>query len=298
MSFPRLSTLSLLLAAISVSQPASAALNAVAAESSYGSMVESIGGDHVEVISLLDSPEVNPHAFRADPQIARDLQNADLVVINGLGFDGWMEPLLESTDSDSRQVIRASDAGSHRVMADDNPHLFYSPRLMLATASRVASALTSLDPDNADDYRANLTSFQQELMPVYAAVQGLIAAYPDLSVTATVPVYSYMIELLGYKNRFHDIQFASMGNRQPSARQVAAFSQALEAREVDLLIYNQQVHSRLTQNQVETARSAGLPVVGVSAIPMHGENYAEWQIRQLDAIHQALDQAAERDTRG
>ncbi|WP_110669724.1 metal ABC transporter solute-binding protein, Zn/Mn family [Salinicola halophilus] len=298
MFFPRLPTLGLLFAAAFMTQPASATVNAVAAESSYASMIETLGGDHVEVISLLDSPEVNPHAFRADPQIARDLHQADLVVLNGLGFDGWMEPLLESTDSEDRRVVRASEAGSHLVMADENPHLFYSPRIMLATASRVASALEAIDPDNAEDYRDNLASFQQELAPIYAAVQALIADYPNLSVTATVPVYSYMIDLLGYQDRFHDIQFASMGNHQPSARQVATFTQALESRAVDLLIYNQQVHNRLTESQVGTAEKAGLPVVGVSAIPLHGENYAEWQIRQLEAIHTALDDAKGSAERG
>lgn len=270
---------------------AQAAIHAVAAESSYGSMVKSIGGDHVDVVSLLDSPDVNPHTFRADPKIARNLAQADLVVLNGLGFDGWMEPLLKSTDGDERQVIRASEAGSHMIMADKNPHLFYSPQIMLATASRVARALETIDPDNADDYRDNLSAFQQSLLPVYGAVQQLIADHPNLSITATVPVYSYMIALLGYENRYHDIQFASMDNHQPSAQQVAIFTDALKQRQVDLLIYNLQVNNRLTQNQVSTAKEAGIPTVGVSAIPLHGEDYAQWQIEQLHAIDQALDQA-------
>ncbi|GHB13855.1 metal ABC transporter solute-binding protein, Zn/Mn family [Salinicola rhizosphaerae] len=270
---------------------AQAAIHAVAAESSYGSMVESIGGDHVDVVSLLDSPDVNPHAFRADPKIVRNLEQADLVVLNGLGFDGWMEPLLKSTDGAERQVIRASEAGSHMIMADKNPHLFYSPQIMLATASRVASALETIDPDNADDYRDNLAAFQQSLLPVYGAVQQVIADHPNLSITATVPVYSYMIALLGYENRYHDIQFASMDNHQPSAQQVAIFTDALKQHQVDLLIYNLQVNNRLTQNQVSTAKEAGIPTVGVSAIPLHGEDYAQWQIEQLDAIDQALNQA-------
>ncbi|KAA0015284.1 cation ABC transporter substrate-binding protein [Salinicola corii] len=277
---------------------AQAAIHAVAAESSYGSMVKSIGGDHVDVVSLLDSPDVNPHAFRADPKIARDLEQAELIVLNGLGFDGWIEPLLKSTDGDERQIVRASDAGSHMIMADDNPHLFYSPQIMLATASRVASALETIDPDHADDYRANLASFQQSLLPIYGAVQQLIADHPNLSITATVPVYSYMIELLGYENRYHDIQFASMDNHQPSAQQVATFTDALKQHQVDLLIYNLQVNNRLTQSQVSTAKEAGIPTVGVSAIPLHGEDYAQWQITQLKAIGKALDEAGSNANHG
>ncbi|MDA3919086.1 MAG: zinc ABC transporter substrate-binding protein [Salinisphaera sp.] len=263
-------------------------IHAVAAESSYGSMVESIGGDHVDVISLLDSPSVNPHQFEGSPRIGRQLQNADLVVMNGLGFDGWMAPLLKGTSSAGRQVIKASDTGSAMIMADNNPHLFYSPQIMLATASRVAKALTRMDPAHADDYRANLHHFQAQLLPIYAQVQTLIAAHPNLAVTATVPVYAYMIKLLGYRDRYHDIQFASMDNSQPSAQQVKQFTQALQNHKVALLIYNKQVHNRLTQSEVGTARKAGIPAVGVSAIPLHGEDYAQWQISQLQAIEKAL----------
>ena len=267
-------------------------VHVVAAESSYGSMVKSIGGDHVDVVSLLDSPEVNPHQFKGNPQIGRQLQDADLVVMNGLGFDGWIEPLLSGTSNPHRRVVKASEAGSAMLMADNNPHLFYSPRIMLATASRVARVLAQLDPTNKDDYHAGLQKFQEQLLPIYAQVQALIATHPNLTVTATVPVYAYMIQLLGYRDLYHDIQFASMENSEPSAQQVKQFIQGLKQHKVSLLIYNEQVRNRLTRTEVQTAKEAGVPTVGVSAIPLHGENYAQWQIDQLKAIEDALNNAA------
>lgn len=273
-------------------RPAAAVVRVVAAESSYGGMVKTVGGDHVQVTSLLDSPAVNPHEFQASPRIGRQLAAADLVVINGAGFDAWIEPLLKGTDNGHRRLIRASDAGSALVMADNNPHLFYSPRIMLATAGRVAAALSDIDPAHAGDYRAGLANFRQQLLPVYDQVQRLIAAHPNLTVTATVPVYAYMIRLLGYRDLYHDVQFASMDGAQPSARQVARLMDGLRERRVALLVYNVQVHNRLTKSEVAAARQAGVPVVGVSAIPLHGEDYAQWQIMQLKAIEKALDGAA------
>ncbi|RKQ96998.1 zinc/manganese transport system substrate-binding protein [Kushneria sinocarnis] len=286
----------LLAGALGLAGPAGAdepSVSVVAAESSYGSMVETIGGEHVRVTSLLDSPDVNPHEFKGSPRIGRQLQHADLVVMNGAGFDGWMEPLLEGTHREGRVVVRASEAGSAMIMADNNWHLFYSPRIMLATAGQVTRALIEQDPAHKSDYRDGLEQFRKELLPVYDQIQQLIAEYPNLTVTATVPVYNYMIRLLGYQNLYHDVQFASMRNSQPSARQVSEFLQGLKQHRVRLLIYNRQVHNRLTESEVRTAREAGVPVVGVSAIPLHGDNYAQWQIRQLRAIEQALDNAAE-----
>lgn len=270
---------------------ATESVHVVAAESSYGSMVNTIGGDHVQVKSLLDSPAVNPHQFQGSARIGRQLQAADLVVMNGLGFDGWMDPLLKGTVNDHRRVIKASDSGSALVMADHNEHIFYSPRIMLATASRVAQVLAQIDPTHKADYQTGLQRFKSQLLPVHAEVQSLIAAHPNLTVTATVPVYAYMFRLLGYRNQYHDIQFASEENSQPSAQQVKVFLRGLQQHAVALLIYNNQVHNRLTDNEVRAARKAGVPTVGVSAIPLHGENYAQWQITQLKAIHKALDEA-------
>ncbi|WP_109993319.1 metal ABC transporter solute-binding protein, Zn/Mn family [Salinisphaera sp. LB1] len=293
---PALRWLILLACALSAPAAFAAPVNVVAAESSYGSIAKTVGGSHVKVTSLLDSPSVNPHQFEANPRIGRQLSQADLVVMNGLGFDGWMEPLLSGTSNPKRQVVRAADAASGIVSPDKNEHLFYSPQAVLATASQVAATLARIDPDHAADYRQGLDRFQAQMLPVYDAVQTLIAAHPNLTVTATVPVYNYMLALLGYHELYRKIQYASEENSQPSARQVKTFIQALQQHKVDLLIYNEQVHNRLTDQEVKTARASGVPTVGVSAIPLHGEDYARWQIEQLKAIKQALDQAAARSS--
>ncbi|NNC23996.1 zinc ABC transporter solute-binding protein [Salinisphaera sp. USBA-960] len=266
-------------------------VSVIAAESSYGSMVKMVGGDHVDVSSLLDSPDVDPHKFKSSPKIGRQLSQADLVVMNGQGFDGWLDPLLEGSKASDRRVVKASEAGSAMVMRDDNAHLFYSPQAMLATASHVATALAEIDPDHKSAYQDGLAQFREQLLPVYEHIQKLIASHPNLTVTATVPVYNYMLNLLGYNVLYHDIQFASMHGSRPSAKQVKKFISGLKNHKVSLLIYNVQVHSRLTKNQIQTAKDNGVPVVGVSAIPLHGENYAEWQIEQLKAIEKALEKA-------
>lgn len=266
-----------------------ASVRVIAAESSYGSIVRTIGGPHVEVTSLLDSPDVDPHAFKASPDVARQISGADLVIMNGLGYDAWMEKLLQGSAATRRKVIVASMAASYLILPNRNPHLFYSPRAMLVTASHIAHALAELDPAHSADYAAGLARFREQLLPVYAHVQQLIAAYPQLTVAATEPVYGYMLHLLGYRILYQKLQFATMNGSQPSARQVAAFTQGLNNGTVDLLVFNRQVHDRLTQSLVATAKKAGVAVVGVTEMPLHGKNYVKWQIGQLQAVRRALD---------
>lgn len=279
----------LVLAACIVPLQAQASIRVVAAESSYGSMVKSIGGDHVQVHSLLDSPDVSPNVFEAAPRSGRLVAEADLVVMNGLGFDAWMDKLLAGTPNPRRHLVKASQAASGLVMRNGNWHLFYSPRAMLATASRVATELQRLDPAHTADYQAHLQAFEQRLQAVYAQVQRLIAEHPDLDVSATVPVYGYMFRLLGYRVHDQAVQFALMNGSQPGARQVSHFVQGLQHHHVHLLVYNKQVQNRLTRMLIQTARDAGVAVVGVSAIPLHGQDYVQWQVDQLQAIEHALE---------
>lgn len=252
-------------------------------------MVQTIGGSHVQVTSILDNPGINPREFAANPRIGRALLHAKVVVMNGLGFDSWMTKLLDGTPSPGRKVIVASEADSSMILPDRNWHVFYSPGIMLATASQVEQALSRIDPKDRRDFEAGLQSFQQQLAPVYAEVRKIAAEHPHLAVTATVPVYGYMFRLLGFQVLYRDLQFANMNNSQPSGRQIAEFIRGLEQHKVHLLVYNEQVHNQLTRSLVDAARGAGVPVTGVSAIPLHGEDYAQWQLAQLESIEDALD---------
>ena len=133
---------------------AQAPIQVVAAESSYGSMVQTIGGWHVRVTSVLDNSGINPRAFAANPRIGSALLQAKLVVMNGLGFDSWMTKLLDGTPSPGRKVIVASEAESAMILPDRNRHLFNSPDIMLATARQVEQALIQIDPGNRNSYQA------------------------------------------------------------------------------------------------------------------------------------------------
>src|SRR5699024_7016651 len=157
---------------------------------------------------LLDSPGVNPHEFKGTPRIGRQLQEADLVVVNGLGYDGWITALLKGTPSESRRVVNASRVAGNLIMADKNPHIFYDPRIMLATAGVLARQLQQIDPGHRADYAAGLERFRKSLLPVYARLQRLLATYPNLTVTSTEPIYGYMLRLLGYRSVNQALQLA------------------------------------------------------------------------------------------
>jgi zinc/manganese transport system substrate-binding protein len=62
-----------------------------AAENFYGEAAKAVGGDRVEVTSILDNPNVDPHDYEPTPDVARTVSDSKIIVMNGVGYDGWME---------------------------------------------------------------------------------------------------------------------------------------------------------------------------------------------------------------
>src|SRR5215475_7081281 len=80
----------------------------VAAENFYGDIVRQVGGDRVAVVSIMSSPDQDPHLFETTPAVVRQLANAQIVVLNGANYDPWMDKLLGAAPRPARVVINAA----------------------------------------------------------------------------------------------------------------------------------------------------------------------------------------------
>ena len=90
--------------------PAVAApISIVAAENFCGDIAGQIGGSHVDVVSILSNPDQDPHLFEASPSTARALSGANIVIMNGAGYDPWMARLLVATKARGRIVVNVAD---------------------------------------------------------------------------------------------------------------------------------------------------------------------------------------------
>lgn len=265
-----------------------APISVVAAESTYGVIAEAIGGPFVRVTSIIRNPNVDPHQFEASPAAARTVAQASIVLMNGLGYDDWMRKLLAANPMSARMVIVAAELDPALVMPDRNPHVFYDPRVGDRVAARLAALLAKQDPTHAADFTRNLHAFEHSTRQVEAVARGLASRNPGLRVTATEPVYGYMLRLLGWRSSGEVFQFNVMNGTEPSLAVVARYEDALRQRRVALLIYNRQVSEPLTQRMRDIARQSGVPTVGVDEFVPPGTGYAAWLLDSLQAVQQAL----------
>jgi zinc/manganese transport system substrate-binding protein len=116
-------------------------------------------------------------------------------------------------------------------------------------------------------------------------------AYHGLPATATEPVFGYMAAAIGLAMRNERFQRAIMNDTEPGASDVAAFENDLRARRVRVLLYNSQASGALTMKMQNLAKSAGIPVVGVSETEPPGTRYQDWMMAQLTSLDAALSRA-------
>ena len=258
----------------------------VAAENFYGDVARQIGGPHVEVTSILSNPDQDPHLFEVSPSVARAVSSARLVVYNGIDYDPWIPKLLRATHGQNRTTIAVADLAGKK--SGDNPHVWYDPGVMQTYARALTVTLAQIDPANRSDYERGLRTFEQSLGPIQARVAALHRRYGGTAVTATEPVFGYMLDALGLQNRNLRFQLAVMNNTEPGASDVAAFENDLKTHRVHMLVYNSQASDPVAQRMLGLARSSGVPVVGATETEPPDTTYQAWISGELDAVEAAL----------
>lgn len=281
-----------LAAAIGFAAPATAAdaVSVAAAENMYGDIAAQIAGDHAAVSSLISSPAQDPHLFEAAPSAVRMVADATIVIVNGAGYDPWMDKLLKAAPNPKRGVISAAALAGRKP--GDNPHLWYDPATMPRVAEAIAGTLTAADPAHATDYAKNLNTLLGSLARITARVAALRDKYKGTPVTATEPVFGPMAQAIGLTMRNQRFQLATMNDTEPTAHDLAEFERDLKEHRVKALIDNAQVSRLLTTRLRDLAAASKIPVVAVTETMPAGTHFQDWVLSELDALDKALGEVS------
>jgi zinc/manganese transport system substrate-binding protein len=263
-------------------------INAIGAENEYANVLSQIGGKYVHVTSILNNPNTDPHTFEASPQIAQEVSSAQLIVQNGVGYDGFMSRIQAASPNPQRKVIVVQ----HVLGLPDatpNPHLWYDPRTMPAVARVMAADLAALQPTHKAYFQANLAKFNDSLKPWLSAIAQFKAAYPGTKAATTEPVADYLLTAMGITNVTpFTFQADIMHGTDPAPQDIALENGFFSKHEVKVFAYNQQVVSALTSSIRQNASKAGVPIVGVYETMPTGYDYQRWMLAEVNAIQKAV----------
>jgi zinc/manganese transport system substrate-binding protein len=174
----RLWLIALLLVATIETARAQDRLNVVASFSILGDFVRNVGGDRVDV-TMLVGPDGDVHVYAPAPADARKIADARLLVINGLGLEGWLPRLLQASGSKAPIITAANGIAPLKLGSDADPHAWQSVTNAKKYVTNIRDALALADPADAERFRKNADTYLAKLDALDREVRDAIKQIPE-----------------------------------------------------------------------------------------------------------------------
>jgi zinc/manganese transport system substrate-binding protein len=267
----------------------------VAAENFWGSIAAQLGGEDVQVRSIIVNPNTDPHSYEPTATDARAMAAAQMTIVNGIGYDEWASRLL-SADSDVGRV--GLDVGELLgYKAGDNPHQWYSPAHVHIVIDRIVSDYDKLRPMDASYFAREKRLFETVGLARYNALLAQIhARYAGVAVGYSESIFQPLGEALGLKliTPYGFAKAVAEGS-EVSARDKQTVDAQASNREIEVWVLNSQNVTPDVQRVDELARAARIPIATVTeTLSPASDSFQQWQVSQLEALRRALHEATGR----
>ncbi|WEV66601.1 MULTISPECIES: zinc ABC transporter substrate-binding protein [unclassified Bifidobacterium] len=265
------------------SKQASGPIKVVASINQWGSLARQIGGSDVKVTSIVNTVSVDAHDFEPQTADMAKLQGAEIVVVNGAGYDNWAsKSIVKGTTSVSAATAVGASTG-------DNPHLWFSKDARKAMATELEDAFAKARPAKAKQFQARLKTWKASETKLEETMKTFSRKYKDATYGATEPVAYYLMDDLGFTDKTPKGYTQAVGSEgEPAPSDLQKFQHLISGRDVNLLINNTQEASNTTNLLTGTAGRTEVPVVDVSEqMPQSETTLTGW----ITALTKSIDKA-------
>lgn len=276
----------------SSSDSASGTISIVASTNVYGDIARQIGGARVNVTSIIDDPDKDPHEYQADARNQLAISTARIVIENGGGYDDFVGTMLNAARPKNVTVLNAVDiSGFAQSPADGafNEHVWYDFPTVAKVVERLVAALSKAAPQFAAAFAANGTAFSAKLATLEASEASLKAQYAGRGAAITEPVPLYMLTAIGLDDKTPEKFSEAIEAGTDVAPDVLRSTLALFSdHAVDVLAYNEQTSGPQTDAVLAAAKANDIAAVPVTETLPAGKHYIGWMTDTLHAIGAAL----------
>ncbi|MBR0828897.1 zinc ABC transporter substrate-binding protein [Bradyrhizobium manausense] len=282
----------LLLASLFAVTPSHAAekLNVVASFSILADFVRTIGADRVNLTTLVGANS-DVHVFAPAPGDAKRVADAKLVIVNGLGLEGWLPRLVQSSGSKATVITASAGIAPLKLGSGADPHAWQSIPNARVYVTNIGNALAAAAPDDAEFFRAQTKAYLEKLETLDREVRETLAKIPPerRKVISTHDAFGYLAAEYG-------IQFiAPLGvstETEPSARDIAAIISQVRAAKIPAVFLENISDDRLIRRiAAETGSKVGGTLIsdGLTAEKGPAPTYIDMVRHNIKALTSALD---------
>ncbi|MGB3446859.1 MAG: metal ABC transporter substrate-binding protein [Xanthobacteraceae bacterium] len=269
-------------------------LKVVASFTILADFVRNVGGDRVDVAALVGS-NADAHVYTPSPADAKTIAAAKLVVVNGLGFEGWLPRLVKSSGSTARIVVvtdgivplKEPPGGHHSV----DPHAWQSVPNAKVYVENIRKVLAGADPASAETYRANAARYVAQLDGLDRDIRAMVAQIPEArrKVISTHGAFGYFGAAYGV------VFVAPQGvstDSEPSARDLARIIAQIRKEKIPAIFLENISDPRLIRRiAAETGAKIGGTLYSDSLTDEKGEapTYIDMVRHNIKTLQDALD---------
>ena len=265
-------------------------LSVVASFSILGDFVRNVGGDRIDLTTLVGA-DGDVHVYTPAPSDAKRIAAAKLVIVNGLGLEGWLPRLVQSAGSKAKVVTASAGITPLKLGAAADPHAWQSVPNARIYVTDIANALAAAAPDDAEFFRAQAKAYLEKLETLDRDVREAVAKIPAerRKVISTHDAF-------GYFSAEYGIRFiAPLGvstETEPSARDIAAIIGQIKAARIPAVLLENISDDRLIRRiAAETGAKVGGTLIsdGLTGEKGPAPTYIDMVRHNIKALTSALD---------
>ena len=271
----------------------------IATTSIVGDVVRQVAGDRAEV-TVLVPPGVDEHSFEPAPRDIALVSDASLVFMNGAGLEGFIEKLAQNA-GESVQLVSVSegieplegqpDEDGHAEEEGIDPHFWTDPNNVLVWVDNIERALIEADPGGADTYSANAESYRAALRELDEWVRGQVAQIPQghRRLVTDHTMFTYFAEEYGFEQVGAIVPgYSTLAS--PSAQELAALEDAIQAQGVPVIFVGSTVNPALAERVAADTGTRLVPILTGSLSEPDGAapTYLEYIRHNVTTIVEAL----------
>lgn len=260
-------------------------IEVAASVNQWGTVAKALGGDNVNVTSIINSTNVDAHDYEPTTSDIAKLQKARVIIVNGAGYDAWA---VKAAQTANATIVNAAEVGG--VNDGENPHVWFSADVRKAVAQAITEAYEQADAAKKNDFDKMNDQWAAEENNVESKIAEVKQKTDGLTYAATESVASYLAEDMGLTDATPSGYARATANEsEPTPTDIKQFTDALKAGEIKLLVVNTQEESELTGKITDAAKSVEVPMVELTEqMPEQYDSLTAWMEGLVDAFSQAI----------
>lgn len=282
-----ISSLILILTGCSKKENSSNKISIVTSTNIYADIAQNVLGKYGKATAIITNSATDPHDFEPTTADAKKVQNAKIVVANGLGYDSWLPKLAKSTNKSA--VLVGEDLMNLKNGA--NPHIWFDLNMPKKYVNYLVERLSKIDKKHAAYYKENGKEYLAKINKIQKIADSIDGA-KQKPVYVSEPVFDYALNATHFKIGDKAFEEAIENETDPSAKIIHQMNQTINNRGISFFVKNSQVSSSTVNNFVKRAKSKNIPILQVRETIPNNTSYIKWMTenyQNLANINKKLD---------